>query len=62
MEDRIKNMGEFADTVWEAIKGDHNDLRRQAIIIRAAEKLLASQQSKSNSRKTTGAQSPHPKK
>lgn len=25
----------FANAVWEALKGDHNDLRKQAIILQA---------------------------
>jgi len=31
----------FAETVWQALKGDHNDLRRQQIILRAHRDALA---------------------
>lgn len=31
----------FADAVWKALKGDHNDLRRQAIILEAHREALA---------------------
>lgn len=31
----------FADAVWKALKGDHNDLRRQAIILEAHREALS---------------------
>lgn len=36
--------GKFADAVWGALKGDHNDLRRQQIILQAHREALASTQ------------------
>ena len=37
---------EFLTEVWEALKGDHNDLRRERIILQAFRKISASQRNK----------------
>jgi hypothetical protein len=34
-DDVVKEESIFCDKVWEALKGDHNDLRRQQIILNA---------------------------